>query len=108
VLDSYEIDLTLDDQKPRNLAIEVRDRIEKGTRDLPVRATVTPPPSKIKEVAFIFGPPAEFEKAVAARQTFPGQPGDPDGRSWTATLPVPKGAAGKLVVTARFKTGVGL
>jgi hypothetical protein len=108
VLDTWELDLILDDQKPQNMALEVRDQIEKGTRNLPVRATATPPQSKIKEVEFIFGPPGDFEKAAAARQAFPGQPEDPDGQSWTATLPVPKDAAGKLVVSARFKTGVGL
>src|SRR5262249_47887325 len=87
---------------------EVQDRIEKGTRNLPVKATVTPPPSGIREVAFIFGPSAEFEKAAAANQAFKAKPDDPAGRSWTAALPVPKDASGKLVVTARFKTGVGL
>ena len=46
------------------MALEVPDRIEKGTKTLKVRATVTPPASKIKEVAFIFGKEAEFDVTV--------------------------------------------
>src|SRR5262249_23691156 len=37
-----------------------------------------------------------------------GEPADPDGRTWVATLPVPRDAARELVITARFKTGVDL
>jgi hypothetical protein len=108
--DSFKTDVVLDDQKPQEIAIGVPERIEKGTVSLPVSATVKPPASGIKEVAFIFGPEAEFEKAVTAGQAVvKRQPNDAEGRSWTATLPVPKdAAAGKLVVTARFRTGVGL
>jgi hypothetical protein len=108
ILDTHELDLVLDDQRPRDMALEVPDRIEKGTKTLPVKATVTPPASKIKEVAFIFGKEAEFDKAAAEGKAFKGQPADPDGRTWTAALPVPKDAAGELIVTARFKTGVDL
>jgi hypothetical protein len=107
-LDTSEIDLILDDQKPRNLAIDVRGPIERGTRNLPVKASVTPPPSGIKEVAFIFGRKDDFDKVAAAGGAIQGQPGDSAGRSWSATLPIPKDAPAKLVVTARFKTGVGL
>jgi hypothetical protein len=62
------MDLILDDQKPGNLGLEVQERIEKGTRTLPVKATVSPPPSGIKEVAFIYGPKADFDKAAAAHR----------------------------------------
>ncbi|HZW33253.1 MAG TPA: carboxypeptidase-like regulatory domain-containing protein, partial [Isosphaeraceae bacterium] len=108
VLDSHELELVLDDRKPRDMAIDVPDRIEKGTKTLTVKATVTPPASRIKEVAFIFGKEAEFDKAVAEDKAFKGQPADLDGRTWTATLPVPKDATRELIITARFKTGVDL
>ena len=59
-------------------------------------------------MALIFGPKADFEKAVAENRTIKARTGDPEGRDWSATLPVPADAPAKLVVTARFTTGVGL
>jgi serine/threonine protein kinase/tetratricopeptide (TPR) repeat protein len=103
-----ETALVRNKEQPRDVVIELPERIEKGTSNLLVRATATPPPGGIKEVAFFFGTEADFDKAAAAGQVVKAQPIDPDGRNWTATLPVPKGESGKLVVTARFKTAVGL
>src|SRR5262249_168276 len=108
VADPYPLDLLLDDRPPRDMALVVDDQIEKGTSTLPVKASVTPPASGLKEVAFGFGPEADFGKTEAAGQTIKGQPSDPGGRTWTAILTVPKDASGKLFVTARFTTGVGL
>ena len=73
-----------------------------------MRATVAPPPSRIKEVALIFGRKADFDKAVADNRAFKAKPEDAQGREWSATLPVPPDAPANLVVTARFTTGVGL
>ena len=106
-LSSFETDLVLDDQLPGATSVEVPDRITRG-KDLMVRASVTPPASKIKDVMLIFGPKADFEKAVAENRAFKAGTKDPQGREWSATLPVPKDAPAKLVVTARFTTGVGL
>ncbi len=107
-LDLFETEVVFDDQLPRSISVEVPDRIVRGTKELAVRTSVTPPPSGIKEVAFIFGPKADFEKAVAENRTLKAQTSDPGGHDWTATLPVPADAPAKLVVTARFTTGVGL
>ena len=108
VLDSYQIEMILDDQLPRALALKLPERIARGSKELLVHASVTPPPSRITEVALSFGPKADFEKAVAENRTFRARTGDPEGRDWSATLPVPADAPAKLVVTARFTTGVGL
>ena len=106
-LNSYEADVVLDDFMPGAMSVQFPDRIVRG-KDLTVRASVTPPPSKVKEVAFIFGPKADFSKAEAENRSFKARTEDPEGRDWTATLPVPKDAPAKLVITARFTTGVGL
>jgi hypothetical protein len=107
-LGSFETDVILDDQLPRAMSVKLPERITRGAKELEVRASVTPPPSKIAEVAFIFGPKADFPKAAAENRTFPARTGDPEGREWSATLPVPADAPARLVVTARFTTGVGL
>ncbi len=107
-LDSYKVETTLDDQLPRALTIKLPAQIARGDRSLMVRASVSPPPSRITEVAFSFGTKPEFEKAASENRTFKARTGDPEGRNWSATLPVPADAPAKLVVTARFTTGVGL
>ncbi len=106
-LRSFETDLILDDRMPSALSLQLPERIARG-KDLPVRASVTPPPSKIKDVTFILGTKADFPKAEAENHIIPGRTSDPDGSEWQATLPVPADATAKLVVTARFTTGVGL
>lgn len=106
-LSSFVTDLILDDRIPSALSLQLPDRIARGN-DLPVRASVTPPPSKIKDVAFIVGTKADFPKAEAQNRVVRGRSSDPDGSEWQGTLRVPADATAKLVVTARFTTGVGL
>ena len=105
-LAAFETELILDDQPPSGMLVEVPAQIMRG-KSLAVRASVVPPPSKIKDVSFIFGPKADFEKAVTEDRTVKAR-GNPQGRDWSATLPVAKDAPAKLVVTARFTSGVGL
>ena len=107
VLSSFETDLVLDDRLPTATSVDVPDRVERG-KDLLVRASAQPPPSKIKDVTLIFGPQADFAKAVGENRSFKARSADPEGRDWSATIPVPKDAPAKLVVTARFTTGVNL
>ncbi len=107
-LSSFETELELDDQLPSKMAFELPDQIARETKELPVRASVTPPSSKITDVTFIFGPKADFDKVVAENRAFKARTKDPKGSEWTAILPVPKDAPAKLIVTARFTTGVGL
>ncbi len=102
----FEIEFTLDDQLPGTMSVQLPERITRG-KVLPVRASATPTPSGIQEVALIFGSKGDFDKAVAENRAFTARR-DPERGDWSATLPVPKDAPAKLVVTARFKTGVGL
>jgi len=73
-----------------------------------VKASVMPPPSGIKEAAFLVGANADLDKAEAEGRMVLGQPLGEDRHAWQATLPVPKDAAGKMIITVRFKSGVGL
>jgi hypothetical protein len=103
----FETEFTFDDQLPSDMSIQLSERITRG-KNVPVRASATPTVSGIKDVAIIFGPKDDFDKAVTENRAFPARTEDPQRREWSATLPVPKDAPAKLVVTARFKTGVGL
>ena len=107
-LDTWGMDLVLDDLPPQEMDLVVPAQIEKGTTQLAVGASVKPPPSGIKEVAFIVGSKADFAKVEADGKALAGKPKGDDQRDWEATLTLPKDAAGKLVVTARFTSGVGL
>ena len=108
-LASCDGEVTLDDKLPSRCWSDGPRSDHAGTtRELKVRATVAPPPSRIKEVALIFGRKADFDKAVADNRSFKAKPEDAQGREWSATLPVPPDAPANLVVTARFTTGVGL
>ena len=100
--------MILDDQSPSALSLTLPERITRGTKELPVRATVKPPPSRITEVAISFGPKAELRESRDRESHVKAQTGDPEGSNASATLPVPADAPAKLVVTARFTTGVGL
>jgi hypothetical protein len=98
--------LVLDSLPPRITQLEAKAEIESTETRLPVRATVKAQ-SEIKEVAFIInvgskGDFAKAEKPVPAKRSAD----DPD--TWEATLNVPPGAVGKLVVSARAKSGAGL
>jgi hypothetical protein len=104
----YEMELMLDDLPPRDLDILLKDHIDKTKGSLPVRLNLTPPPSGIKEVTFLVGSKADFDKAEAAPRLVKAQSVDPSGRTWEATLQVPKEASGKLKVSARATSVVGL
>src|SRR5271157_494833 len=110
VLDSWGMELTLDDVPPRITHLEVPEEIDSTSPRLIARATVKATESKIKDVAFIVnvGGKGDFPKAEAENKTVAGKPSSGDQDTWEASLPVPKGASGKLVVTARATNGVGL
>ena len=107
VFDTWGMDLVLDDLPPRKITLEVPAEIEKGRSQLEVKATVQPPASGIKEAAFALVGKAEFADAEAKGKTVPGKPTGGDHTTWEAILPL-KDATGKLTVTVRFKSGVGL
>jgi serine/threonine protein kinase len=107
-LDTWGMDMVLDDLPPQEAALEVPGEVEKGATHLPAKASVKPPPSGIKEVAFIVGSKADFAKVEAEGKAVGGKPKGDDRRDWEATLPLPKDASGKIIITARFTSGVGL
>jgi hypothetical protein len=108
-LDVHEEKIVLDDTLPTGMSVMLPPQITRGSSVIPVRGSAKSQASRIKEVAFIFGPKEEFDKAVAENRVVKGIEG-PEGREWSAKLIVPKDkeAAAKLVVTARFTTGLGL
>ncbi len=108
VLATWGTDEVLDDLPPEGASIVLVDEVPKGTSRLAVKATVTPPAAGIKDVAFIVGSEADFAKAEADRKTVAGEPVGDDQRAWEATLPLPKDAVAKLVVTVRFTSRKGL
>jgi hypothetical protein len=71
---------------------------------------VKPTEAKIKDVSFIVnvGVKGDFAKAEAENKAVTGKPSSEDPDTWEATLPVPKGATGKLIVSAKATSGVGL
>lgn len=110
VLDKWGMELVLDDVPPQITHVEVPGEIDSTSPRFIARATVKATESKIKDVAFIVNvsTKGDFSKAEAENKTAPGKPSSGDPDTWEATLPVPKGASGKLVVTARATNGVGL
>jgi hypothetical protein len=109
-LDKYGEELALDDVAPQITRIEAPEEIEPTETRLTARATVKRPEAGLKEVSFIVNPGAkgDFAKAEADNKIVPGKPSAGDPETWEATLPVPQGARGKLVVSARAISGVGL
>jgi hypothetical protein len=108
VLDSWgwPEELPLDDAAPQITQLEPPAEIESAETRLRVQATVKPSESGIKEVSFIVGPKGDFAKAET--KPVPGKPSSGDPSTWEATLKVPPGAAGKLIVSARAISGAGL
>ncbi len=108
-LHRYRLDMILDDLPPQNASIvDFPEKLAKGTARLAVKATVKVPESGIKEVAFILGPKADFAKPDVDGKIVQGKRKQDDPNIWEGMLAVPKDASGKLVVTARFTSGVGL
>ena len=108
VIQTWGMDLDLDDLPPQIVSLEVPQEIEKGTSRIEARSTVRPTSSGIKEATFIVGKQADFAKAEAEGKAIQGKAKGGDPTTWEANLPLPKDAAGKLVVTVRFTSGVGL
>jgi hypothetical protein len=106
VYDTFATDLVLDDVPPKDASVIAVTKVPKGTARLPVTATVTPPSSGITEVAFIVGSKEDFAKPDV--KFLPGKRKGSDDSAWEATLLLPKDSSGTIVVTARFKSGVGL
>jgi hypothetical protein len=109
-LDRWGMELVLDDVAPRITLVEAPPEIESTETRLIARATVKPTESRIKEVSFIVNPgtKGDFAKAEIENKTVPGKPSSGDPDTWEAALQVPKGASGKLVVSARATSVVGL
>ncbi|MCA1686970.1 MAG: hypothetical protein LC745_13575, partial [Planctomycetia bacterium] len=102
------ITLTLDDQPPEVVSLYAPAKVAKGTLLIPVKGTVVPPASGIKEVVFFVGRRADVEKAREAGVFARGQPGATPGRDWEADLLLPKDVVGPVLVSARFTSGVDL
>jgi hypothetical protein len=108
IIETWGMDLDLDDLPPQVVGLEVPPEIEKGAGRIEARATIRPTASGIKEAAFIVGNQSDFAKAEAEGKAIKGKAMAGDPNTWEAVLPVPKDAVGKFVVTARFTSGVGL
>jgi hypothetical protein len=109
-LDKWGMELVLDDVPPQVTHLEVPVEIDATTTRVNARANVKPTESGVKDVRFIVngGGKGDFAKADAENKTIPGKPSAGDPNTWEASLPVPQGASGKLVVSARATSGVGL
>jgi hypothetical protein len=81
----------------------------KGLAEIPVKGTVTPPVSGIKEAIFFIGTkPADLETARAAGQSAEGKAADKSGTTWLAKLPIPKDKSGEIPVAVRFTSNTDL
>jgi hypothetical protein len=109
-LASWGMDLVLDDVAPQITRIEAPAEIESTETRLLARATVKRTEAGIKEVSFIVNPGAkgDFAKAEADNKVVPGKPSSVEPDTWEAAVQVPMGVRGKLVVSARAVSGVGL
>ena len=67
-----------------------------------------PTESRIKDVSFIVNVGTKGDFAKPDSNVVAGKPSSQDPDTWEASLPVPKGATGKLIVSARATSGVGL
>ena len=113
ILADFGTEVVLDDRPPQIIQIELPSEIEEGASTIDVSCTVTPPASGITEVAFVVAgketSEADFAKASADNKTIKGkQVKEDDERIWKAQLTVPKDSTGKIIVTARATSGVGL
>ncbi|QEH33048.1 hypothetical protein OJF2_15440 [Aquisphaera giovannonii] len=110
-LDRYEEELVLDDQPPAIREIAVPPEVEDGGAPFDARIVVTPPVSGVREVVYVAGPKAlddaEFAKAHAEKKTAQARRSGGD-REWIAPVSIPKDATGRLFITARAESGVGL
>ena len=107
-LDKWGMELVLDDVSPEITQLEAPKEIESTTPRLTVRATVKPTESRIKDVSFIVNVGTKGDFAKPDSNVVAGKPSSQDPDTWEASLPVPKGATGKLIVSARATSGVGL
>ena len=107
-LDKWGMELVLDDVPPQITHVQVPEEIDSTSPRLTARATVKATESKIKDVAFIVNVGTKGDFTKAETKTVAGKPSSGDPDTWEASLPVPQGASGKLVVSARATNGVGL
>ncbi|MBV8487477.1 MAG: carboxypeptidase regulatory-like domain-containing protein, partial [Planctomycetaceae bacterium] len=110
LLDDWGMDLLMDDIPPETPQLVVPSEIGPEVARLPAKAIVTPPSSGIRQVAFLLNPGAkgDFAKAEAENKTTPGKASQSEPDTWEASLPVPPGAAGTVVVSVKVTSGVGL
>ena len=110
LLDDWGMDLLLDDVPPETPQLVVPSEIGPSPTRLPAKAIVTPPVSDIRQVAFLLnaGAKGDFAKAEAENKTIPGKASLSEPDAWEASLPVPPGATGTVVVSVKVTSGVGL
>jgi len=111
--ESGVIEIVLDDLPPQIVEMELPGEIEEGTPILEGSCTVKPSASGVTDVDFVVdtkkASEADFIKADADGKITKGKMiRDNDQRVWKARLPIPKDATGKLMITARATSGVGL
>jgi hypothetical protein len=104
------MELVLDDIPPMIAQLEFPSEIDSTTDRLAARAAVKPAISTIKDVAFIvnMATKGDFTSFEADNKVVHGKRSAGDPEIWEAILPVPKGTSGKLVISARATSGVGL
>ncbi|MGA9922416.1 MAG: carboxypeptidase-like regulatory domain-containing protein [Isosphaeraceae bacterium] len=106
------IEIVLDDLPPQIVEMELPAEIEEGTPTLEGSCTVKPSASGVTDVDFVVdtkkASEADFIKADADGKITKGKMKDNDQRVWKARLPIPKDATGRLMITARATSGVGL
>ncbi|MGA7495813.1 MAG: carboxypeptidase-like regulatory domain-containing protein, partial [Isosphaeraceae bacterium] len=111
--ESGVIEIVLDDLPPQIVEMELPGEIEEGTPTLEVSlCRVKPSASGVTDVDFFVGTKeaseADFIKADADGKITKGKMKDNDQHDWKARLPIPKDATGRLMITARATSGVGL
>jgi hypothetical protein len=108
VLAKAEDEKVIDDLPPIGNLVEFPEKVAKGTKRLVVKASVKVQEAGIKDVAFIVGPKADFEKPDVAAKIIKGKQIEDDGSAWEGTLSLSPDLTGKVVVTARITNGLGL
>lgn len=107
------IEIVLDDLPPQIVEMELLPaEIDEGTPTLEGSCTVKPSASGVTDVDFVVdtkkASEADFIKADADGKITKGKMKDNDQLVWKARLPIPKDATGRLMITARATSGVGL
>lgn len=107
-LASHTIALMLDDEVPVVQLGTLATRVAKGTSALEVMASAHVPASGFREVDFFVGKPADFDKLRSEGRTSPVPIASDRRGSWSLALPLDPAAKGRIPVSVRVMSGVGL